>query len=112
MEKKLTVLWTNADPNTAHHMVFMYAINSLKHEWWDKVTVVIWGSTAKVAAEDEGIRDKIKMAMHQGVHVSACKACADQFGVAQNLKDLGVEVMYWGKPLTELIQNREYMLTI
>ncbi len=112
MDRKLTILWVNADPNTAHNMVFMYAINSLKNNWWDEVTVVIWGATAKLAAEDAPIQDKIKMALHQGVKISACKACADQFGVSETLRGLGIEVKYWGQPLTDILQNREHLLSI
>lgn len=111
-DEHLYILWTNSDPVTAEKMVFMYAGNSLKKGWWKEVTIVIWGSTAKLAGEDGDIRNQLKELIDQGVHVSACKACADQLGVTQALLELGIEVIYWGTPLTELIKSGRPLLSI
>jgi hypothetical protein len=37
---------------------------------------------------------KIELTQKAGVQFSACKACADQLGVTESLKDLGVEAAY------------------
>jgi hypothetical protein len=108
----LHLLWTNDNPVTAEKMVFMYATNSLLHGWWEKVTLIIWGATAKLASEDENIQQKIKAAQDAGVLVTACKACADQLGVTKNLQELGIEVKYWGQPLTEILKRRARLLTV
>ena len=108
----LYVLWTNDNPITAEKMVFMYTINSLIHGWWKKVTLIIWGATAKLVAEDANIQKKIKAALDAGVHITACKACADQLGVTETLEKLNIEVKYWGQPLTEVLKNNEHLLTI
>jgi hypothetical protein len=108
----LYVLWTNDDPITAEKMVFMYTVNSLIHGWWEKVTLIIWGATAKLASEDADIKKKIKEALDAGVHVTACKACADQLGVTEILEGQNIEVKYWGLPLTEILKNNEHLLTI
>jgi hypothetical protein len=52
----LYILWTNADPITSEKMVFMYTINSLIHGWWENVTLIIWGATAKLVSEDTAIK--------------------------------------------------------
>ena len=108
----LYVLWTNDNKVTAEKMVFMYTINSLLHGWWEKVTLIIWGATAQLASEDVNIQAKIKEALDAGVHVTACKACADQLGVTETLENLQVEVKYWGQLLTEVLKNNEKLLTI
>jgi hypothetical protein len=108
----LYVLWTNDNPITAEKMVFMYTINSLIHGWWEKVTLIIWGAPAKLVSEHANIQEKIKEALDAGVHVSACKACADQLGVTETLEKLQIEVKYWGVPLTEILKNNEQLLTI
>jgi len=108
----LYVLWTNDNPVTAEKMVFMYTINSLIHGWWEKVTLIVWGAPTKLVSEDAHIQNKIKEALEAGVHVTACKACADQLGVTETLKQLGIEVKYWGMPLTEILKNKEHLLTI
>ena len=113
MEKNhLYLLWTNDNLVTAEKMVFMYTVNSLSHGWWEKVTLIIWGATAELVAENKIIRKKIREARDAGVHVSACKACADQLGVTPALEALGIEVKYWGDPLTRLLKEDETLLCI
>lgn len=109
---KLYILWTNADAITAEKMVMMYAINSKIHDFWDEVTLIIWGATAKLVAENPLIQDKIKQAIHVGVHVSACKACADQLDVSETLTELGIEIKYWGQGLTDILKEDEKLITI
>jgi hypothetical protein len=108
----LYVLWTNDNPVTAEKMVFMYIINSLIHGWWEKVTLIIWGASTKLVSENANIQEKIKEALDTGVHITACKACADQLGVTETLEKLQIEVKYWGPLLTEILKNNEQLLTI
>jgi hypothetical protein len=108
----LYVLWTNADPITAEKMVFMYTVNSLLHGWWEKVTLIVWGATTKMVAENGRIQKMVKDALNGGVHITACKACADQLGATAALEALGVEVKYWGLPLTEILKKDESLITI
>lgn len=55
MEEHLHILWTNADPVVFDKMVLMYAVNSLTHGWWEKVTVILWGESARLAVEDPAV---------------------------------------------------------
>ncbi|MBN2569880.1 MAG: DsrE family protein [Deltaproteobacteria bacterium] len=114
MNKKthLYVLWTNDNPITAEKMVFMYPVNSLINGWWGEVTLIIWGAPAKLVSEDCNIQKMVKKALKAGVHITACKACADQLGVTETLEKLDIEVKYWGIPLTEILKNEETLLTI
>ena len=111
-KKHLYVLWTNDNPITAEKMVFMYTINSLIQGWWEKVTLIVWGATTKLVSENTDIQKKIKEALDAGVHITACKACADQLEVSDKLEELGIEVIYWGVPLTNILKNDEKLLTI
>ena len=112
LKKHLYVLWTNDNLITSEKMVFMYTVNSLVHGWWEKVTLIIWGATAKLVSENAEIQTKIREAQNAGVHITACKACADQLGVTEVLEKLDIEVKYWGAPLTEILKNEEKLLTI
>lgn len=108
----LHILWTNADVDTSLRMVMMYATNSLTHGWWERVTVIIWGATAKLAAENAQVREAMQVAMHAGVKFSACIACARQLGVIEALEQQGIEVIGWGEPLTRILKNAETLLTV
>jgi len=112
MDNKLTILWTTGDPVTAEKFVLMYALNGKLQGWWDNVTLVIWGASAKLIAENESIREKMKLLADSGIELEACKACADQLGVADDLKQLGINVVYWGEKLTSIIKDSGHLLTV
>ena len=111
-KKDLHILWTNGDPVTSQFMVMMYATNSMIRQWRDNVTVILWGAPAKLAVENETIRECIKVAQNVGVRFSACISCARQLGVIEELEALDIEVKPWGEPLTELMQNGSQLLTV
>jgi hypothetical protein len=111
-KKHLYVLWTSDNLITAEKMVFMYTVNSLIHGWWEKVTLIIWGASAKLVSENIDIQKKVKEALDAGVIITACKACADQLGVTDALERLNIEVKYWGAPLSDVLKREEALLTI
>ena len=111
-DKHLHILWTNADPTVFEKMILMYAVNSLLRDWWEKVTVIIWGATAALAANNPVVNEQIRMAMDRGVHFSVCVTCARELGVEDQLRDMGMEVISWGPPLTRLLQEKAPLLTI
>ena len=108
----LHLLWTNADPVTFDKMVMMYAVNSLVRGWWKRVTVILWGATVQLAANDPQIAERIQLAREAGVEFSACISCARELGVEDRLAAMDLEMIPWGPPLTELIQTRAPLLTI
>ena len=111
-KKNLYILWTNADIDTSRFMVMMYARNSKLNGWWENVTVIIWGATARLVAENQVIQEEINIAKLAGVKFTACIACARQLGVISELEAQGIEVKSWGPPLTELLKENEKLITI
>jgi hypothetical protein len=109
---KLYILWTNADEVTFDKMVAMYARNAKIERWWDEVTVIVWGSTARLAAESPVARQRIAELLQVGVLVSACKACSDSLGTTDRLEAMGVAVEYWGEGLTRILKDGEKLLTV
>jgi len=108
----LFILWTSSEKETFDEMVYMYALNGKKLGWWKEVTLIIWGASARLCGEDEVVQLKIKELAENGVQVTACKACAEDLGVAEKLKNIGVEVKYWGRPLTQVLQSGAKLITI
>lgn len=111
-KKDLFILWTSGDELTAHYMVLMYATNALLNGWWKNVTVVIWGASAKLAAENENVQERIELARHAGVEFSACIACARQLGVERDLDSMGIELITWGEKLTEVINSDAKLISV
>lgn len=113
MDKEhLHILWTNADPAAFDKMVLMYAVNSLVRGWWKRVTVIIWGATAKLAADNPAVAEGIQLAREAGVEFSACVSCARELGVEDALTAANLELIPWGPPLTELIKAGAPLLTV
>lgn len=110
-EEELVILWTSGDKEVALNMVFMYALNSRLNGWWASIRLIIWGPSARLASEDEEIQDKIKEIIREGVIVDACKTCADNYGVSEQLEELGVSVRRMGEPLTDFIKEGRRILT-
>lgn len=110
-EDHLGILWTSADPDVAKKMVFLYTYNAKKQGWFKKVRLIIWGPSTKLLSEDKELQDWIGKMKEVGVELAACKWCADQYGVSEMLEKLGVEVIYYGKPLTKMLKNDWEVLT-
>ena len=111
-EKKIYILWVTGDPISSEKMVLMYAINSKINNSWDEVDIIIWGASAKLAAENKLIQDQIEIALHHGVKISACKGCVEPLGVKDKLVWLGVEVKSVGEELTKALQEGYTVLTV
>ncbi len=109
---RLYILWTNDNIITSEHMVMMYATNTRRMKLWEGVTVIIWGATSKLVAENSEIQRVVAEAQEAGVVFSACESCANNLGTKEALLGLGIEVKFWGAPLTELIKSKANLLTI
>lgn len=115
MSKKcLHILWTNNNPVTAENMVFMYATNALLKGWWEEVHLIIWGATVQLICDDARLQDLLKKFHAAGGHVSACKRCAENLGLFEQIEHLeGVdEVFYIGETFTKILKDDEKLLTI
>lgn len=110
--EKLNILWTTDNKDTVFNMLTMYATNSVKNSWWDEVNVIIWGASAKLVGNDTQVQTEVMEMIARGVHVEACKACSDNLGVSEKLIQLGINVRYMGKPLTEYLKSGDKLITI
>ena len=102
---KLVVVWTSGDREVAIKMVYMYTYNAKKSGWWDNIRFIVWGPSSKLLSEDEELQKYTQKMKDVGVEVFACKACADMYGVSEKLSDLGLDVKFIGKDLTDMLQG-------
>jgi len=111
--EKLVVYWTSRDPDVARELVFPYVLNSILRKWWEDVTLVIWGPSQKALCDEENehLRDFLKPIHEAGVKLEACKACSDNYGLSDQLSEMGVEVKYMGKLTTQYLKAGKKILT-
>lgn len=107
----LLIVWTSGDREVAMKMVFMYAGNAKKQGWWNQVTLLVWGPSQVLLAEDDLLKGRLAEMKESGVRIVACRACADGYMVTESLEALGVEVFYTGEMLTEWISQGRPLIT-
>lgn len=108
---KLVVLWTSGDPYVAERVAFMYTHAAKTSGWFNEVTLIIWGPSAKLVAENLKIREKLSTMKNDGVVIEVCIVCANMYGIADDLKKLGYDVKAMGKPLTGYLKSGAKVLT-
>jgi hypothetical protein len=108
---KLVIVWTSDNPYTAERMVLMYAHAAKTNEWFEEVTLIIWGPSAKMVAENINIQEKLKLMQDDGVEIRACVVCANMYEVTEDLKAMGFDVRGMGKPLTDYLKSGAKVLT-
>ena len=110
--KELLILWTNDNLGTALNMVLMYAENAKVKGWWENVTLLIWGSSSKLVSENSEIQNYIQNLLKEKVRVIACKQCAENYTIVENLVKQRIEVFYTGIFLTEWLKEGKKLITI
>ncbi|MGD8779420.1 MAG: DsrE family protein [Ignavibacteria bacterium] len=109
---ELLILWTNDNIGTSMNMILMYAENSMLHGWWKNITLLIWGSPAKLVSENPGIQNYIQTILEAEVRVIACKQCAENYNVVDKLEKQSIEVFYTGEFLTDWIKDDKKLITV
>lgn len=108
---KLAVLWSSGDSEVAHKVCFMYTHAAKNARWFDDVTLIVWGPSSRILAGDKDLQAKVKAMIASGVNVQACVACADMYGVADTLREMGITVRGMGKPLSDMLKSDTKVLT-
>ena len=112
-QRHLHFLLTNADLTTGKLMVMMYAKYSIKNKWWDQCTVILWGATVKLMAENAEMQTEMRLLQQEyGVNFVGCITCARELDAVDQLTALGVQLEPWGPHLTQLIQTGMPLITV
>jgi hypothetical protein len=101
----LVVLWTSGDIEVAEKVCFMYTHNALKRGWFKTVILIVWGPSANLLSNNINLQTQVKSMISEGIHIQACMACSDSYGVSEKLRDIGIEVIYMGTPLTNYLKS-------
>jgi hypothetical protein len=108
---KLVVLWTSDDPYVAERVALMYTHAAKTNKWFEEVTLIVWGPSAKLVAENLKIQEKVRNMQKDGIIIEACIVCADAYEVTDVLGKLGFDVKAMGKPLTGYLKSGAKVLT-
>jgi hypothetical protein len=101
----LVVLWSSGDPDVAEKACLMYTHAAKRDKMFNEVILIVWGPSEKLLAENAMIKEKVAAMQKDGVIVQACVACANMYGVADDLKVCKVDVRGMGGPLTDYLKR-------
>ncbi len=99
----------SADPDLIYFGL-LFADRASLNQWMDNVKIVFWGPSQKTVAElpeDSEIIGLIKGIIARGgktARIWCCKACADKYGVADKMEQLGMEVFHVGDATSYLLK--------
>ena len=105
MKNKLLIVWSSGEKEVAKKLVLLYGSVMLPRSYWDEATIMVWGPSSRLLAEDEELQEQVKVVQKTGVKFNACVVCADDYGVSKELQDLGIELIHTGEMLTEALQS-------
>lgn len=105
---RLAVVWSSADPDVAHRVCLMYTHAAKRNGWFGEVELVVWGPSQRTLAGDKDLRAKVREMQSDGVVLRACIACASTFGLVDELREIGFEVIGMGGPLTRMLRGGDY----
>lgn len=108
---KLVVIWTSDDPYVAERVALMYTHAAKTNGWFQEVTLIIWGPSAKLISENIKLQEKVEQMKKDKIVIEACIACTNSYSVTEDLKKLGYDVKGMGKPLTEYLKSGAKVLT-
>ena len=109
--KKLNVLWTTGEKDVAIRMVFIYLMDAKSMGWWDQITLIIWGPSARLVAEDRLVQRELDYLVQSGIEVIACLGCTEAYGITEKIRSLGIPVQIMGEPLTQILQSNDKFIT-
>ena len=111
MATKVFVMLSTGDREVALEVGLVYPLNAAKKKWMDEVKLIIFGPSEKIVAYDTEVQERIKELQKVGIEVLACKWCSDRMGVSQKLEELGIQVVYVGSIISELLKDGWASLT-
>ena len=76
-----------------------------KRGWFEEVTLIVWGPSAKLLADDPELQTMVTELGEAGVVLEACIWCSNQYEVTEDLKALKIDVKGMGVPFTAYIKD-------
>lgn len=72
---------------------------------------LVWGPSSNLMSHDYELQEYLQRIKEQGVRLEACITCANMYGAAQDLLDMGIDVKAMGPVLTQYIKEGRNIIT-
>ena len=102
---KLLIVWSSGEIEVAKKLVLLYRSVILPRGYWDEAHLMVWGPSAKLLAENSELQEMVAKVLESGVKASVCVVCSEDYGVTEQLRELGIEPTHTGELLTQALKN-------
>ena len=102
---KLLIVWSSGEKEVAKKLILLYGSVMLERGYWKEATIMVWGPSAKLLAQDSELQEQVQTVRQTGVSFNACVVCTDDYGVSQELQNMGIELIHTGEMLTEALKS-------
>jgi len=106
MSNKLLIVWSSGEKEVATKLILLYGSVMLERKYWDEATIMLWGPSAKLLAQDKELQERVKIVQKSGVKFNSCVVCSDEYGVSNILKSMDIELIHTGEMLTQALQSK------
>lgn len=110
-KQRLAVVWSSGDPEVADKVCFMYTHNARLQGWFDEVVLIVWGPSSKLLSDNKELQQQVRNMIKDGVKVEACVACANRYGVADQIRAIGIDVKGMGPVLSNYLKDDWKVIT-
>ena len=104
MSNKIIAIISTSEVGKARTGV-AFAMNALKNDWMEEVTVIFFGPAEALLLKDVEIQRMLKEYQLMEAPVVACKAIADRDGISEGIAAMGIRVEFVGKMISDLIKD-------
>lgn len=111
-DEKILILWTTDQIETVEHMLLVYAENAPEYGWFKQVTILVWGASQKLLAENEELQVRVHGLSEDGIKFYACRHCAEELNVIEELETCDLEVIYTGEFLSNWLKSGKPFLSV
>ena len=108
---KLLIVWSSGEIEVAKKLVLLYGSVILPRGYWDEAHLMVWGPSAKLLAENAELQEMVSKVLESGVKASVCVVCSDDYGVTEQLRELGIEPTHTGELLTHALKSDWKVIT-
>ncbi|NOQ31073.1 MAG: DsrE family protein [Helicobacteraceae bacterium] len=107
MKNKLLIVWSSGEIEVAKKLVLLYSSVMLERKYWDEATIMVWGPSAKLLAQNEELQEQMLKVKSTGVKFNACVVCTDEYGVSDKMRELDIDLIHTGEMLTQALQSED-----
>ncbi len=104
MADKILVIISTAEREKALTGL-MYAVNALKHGWMKEVQLFFFGPAEKLLLRDNHLQALVQEFQSLQGKPIACKFIAEREEIGDQIAELGVEVVYVGERISDLVKS-------